>query len=139
MTRVQKMNKKKILVVDDEPDMLKLISFQFEKSGYIVIKAVNGEEALRLMRNEKPDLVILDFLMPVMTGDEVCKKSKIDEALKNIPILLFTVNTDTMTVEKAKNFGASYCMTKPFDPEELMNKVEHILTERVHRGPIVDE
>jgi two-component system alkaline phosphatase synthesis response regulator PhoP len=82
MTRVQKMNKKKILVVDDEPDMLKLISFQFEKSGYIVIKAVNGEEALRLMRNEKPDLVILDFLMPVMTGDEVCKKSKNDEALK---------------------------------------------------------
>lgn len=125
------MNKKKILVVDDELDMLKLMSLRFERSGYDVIKATNGREALRLMRNEKPDLVILDFLMPVMTGDKVCKRSKNDEALKDIPIILFTVNTDTVTIEKARNLGASDCMTKPFDPEELMSKVERLLAERV--------
>jgi two-component system alkaline phosphatase synthesis response regulator PhoP len=123
------MAKKKILIVDDEPDILKLASLRLKKLGYDVIMAVNGKEALDIMRDEKPDLILLDLILPVMNGADVCKKTKNDEKLKHIPIILFTAQSDTMTAEKAKEFGANDYITKPFDPEELRGKVEEILAQ----------
>jgi len=123
------MAEKKILIVDDEPDMLMLVSIRLKKFGYDVIMAVNGKEALDIMRDEKPDLVLLDLVLPVMNGADVCKETKNDEKLKHIPIILFTANSDIMTAEKAKSLGADSYIMKPFAPGELKRKVEEILAQ----------
>lgn len=125
------MHKKKILIVDDEPDILKLTSLRLRKLGYDVLTAVNGQEGLESIRVEKPDLVLLDLILPIMSGADVCRKIKNDEKLEHIPIILFTASCDTITAEKAKILGAEDYMVKPFNPKELMNKVERILTEGV--------
>ena len=123
------MDKKKILIVDDEPDILRLTSLRLRKLGYDVLTAVDGKEALDAIRNENPDLVLLDLLIPFMNGAEVCEQVKNDKTLKHIPIILFTAHSDTMTAEKAKKLGAEDYIIKPFDPEELTDKVEEILAQ----------
>lgn len=114
------MDKKTILIVDDEPDILRLTSLRLKKLGFDVITAVDGKQALDVIRNEKPDLVLLDLALPLLNGDEVCKRIKKDEKVKHIPIILFTAHSDTMTAEKAKEFGADDYIIKPFDPDELI-------------------
>jgi two-component system alkaline phosphatase synthesis response regulator PhoP len=118
---------KKILVVDDEPDIRKLTSLRLKLSGYDALTAADGQEALDLIRQHKPDLVLLDLLLPVIGGSEVCKQIKEDEELKHTPVILFTARSDTMTAEKAKQLGADDYMTKPFDPEEMLNKIKQTL------------
>ena len=80
---------KKILVVDDEPDILSVIAFRLKKSGYEIVTAGDGKETLDLMQNWKPDLILLDIQLPVMDGYEVCRRIKADEELKHIPIVFF--------------------------------------------------
>lgn len=125
------MDKKKILIVDDEPDILRLTSLRLRKLGYDVLTAADGKEALDAIRNGNPDLVLLDLLIPFMNGAEVCEQIKNDKTLKHIPIILFTAHSDTMTIEKAKILGADDYITKPFDPDELIAKVDKALTEKV--------
>ncbi len=122
------MNTKKILIVDDEPDVLRLTSLRLEKLGFKVLTAANGREALETIQNEKPDLAMLDLIMPVMYGSEVCKLVKSDETLRHIPIILFTAYNEIMTEEKAKSIGADGYITKPFFARELVSKVEQVLT-----------
>jgi two-component system alkaline phosphatase synthesis response regulator PhoP len=126
----KKMNKKRILIVDDEPDVLMLTSLRLEKHGYEILTAVNGRDAFDSIQKEKPDLVLLDLIIPVTYGTEVCRRVKNDENLKHIPIILYTAHGEVMTEEKAKSFGADDYIAKPFDTEELMNKVERLLTTR---------
>jgi CheY-like chemotaxis protein len=121
------MNKKRILIVDDEPDVLKLTSLRLEKVGYETLTAVNAQEALEIIQNKKPDLVLLDIIIPVVYGTEICKRVKSDEKLKHIPIVLFTAHSNIMNTEKAKSFGADGFIGKPFDARELVSMVEHIL------------
>jgi CheY-like chemotaxis protein len=128
------MDKKKILIVDDEPDILRLTSLRLRKLGYDVLTAVDGKEALDAIRNENPDLVLLDLIMPLMSGADVCKSAKSDEELRHIPIILFTAHSNAMDDEKAKKLGADDYIVKPFDPGELINKIERILTEQVASG-----
>jgi OmpR family response regulator RpaB len=124
------MDKKKILVVDDEPGILKVTSLRLKKLGYNVLTAVDGKEALDTIRNENPDLVLLDLVMPFMNGAEVCEQIKNDETLKHIPIILFTASgSGAMTAEKIKEVGADDYIVKPFEPEELADKVEEILAQ----------
>jgi len=124
------MDKKKILVVDDEPDILKVTSIRLKKLGYNVLTAVGGKEALDTMRSENPDLVLLDLVMPFMNGAEVCEQIKNDKTLKHIPIILFTASGNgAMTAEQIKKIGADDYIVKPFEPEELMGKVEDILAQ----------
>ncbi len=123
------MDKKKILIVDDEPDILRLISLRLRKLGYDVLTAVDGKEALDAIRNENPDLVLLDLLIPFMNGAEVCEQVKNDKTLKHIPIILFTAHSDTMTAEKTKKLGAEDYIVKPFVLEELTDKVKEILAQ----------
>ena len=123
------MDKKKILIVDDEPDILRLTSLRLRKLGYDVLTAADGKEALEIITNEKPDLVLLDLLMPFMDGAEVCKRVKNDKKLRHIPIILFTAHSDTTIPEKTKKLGAEDYIVKPFDPEELTYKVEEILAQ----------
>jgi OmpR family response regulator RpaB len=127
------MDKKKILVVDDEPGILKVTSIRLEKLGYNVLTAVDGKEALDTIRSENPDLVLLDLVMPFMNGAEVCEQIKNDEKLKHIPIILFTASgSGAMTAEKIKKIGADDYIVKPFEPEELAGKVEEILAQRAN-------
>jgi OmpR family response regulator RpaB len=124
------MDKKKLLVVDDEPDILRVTSIRLKKLGYNVLTAAGGKEALDTMRSENPDLVLLDLVMPFMNGAEVCEQIKNDKTLKHIPIILFTASGNgAMTAEQIKKIGADDYIVKPFEPEELMGKVEGLLAQ----------
>lgn len=118
---------KKILVVDDEPDLLDLIKFRFKKWGYDVIYAANGQEALDKIQREAPDLVVLDLRLPIISGHEVCKRIKADDNTKNIPVILFTASVSSDLGQKAKELGADDYIVKPFDPEALLGKVKKLI------------
>ncbi|MGA2914545.1 MAG: response regulator [Sedimentisphaerales bacterium] len=122
------MNKKRILIVDDEPDVLMLTSLRLEKHGYEILTAANGRDAFESIRNEKPDLVLLDLIIPITYGTEICRRVKNDENLRHIPIILYTAHDEVMTDEKAKKAGADDYIAKPFNAEELLNKIERLLT-----------
>jgi len=120
--------RKKVLLVDDEVDLLKVVTFRLNKSGYEVISAQKGEEALELIKG-KPDLVLLDICLPGMSGVEVCSIIKGDEGLKKIPVLLLTASTPGIVIEQAKRCGADDYLIKPFEAEALLEKVKKFLGE----------
>jgi len=117
---------KRILVVDDEPDILKIAVFRLKKAGYEILSAHDGQEALDLIQKHTPDLILLDLILPHMNGDEVCKRTKADGKLRHIPIILFTASTIDIQ-KKFKDMGAEDYLIKPFGPEELLNKVKKFL------------
>ena len=124
------MDKKNILVVDDEPDILKVTSIRLKALGYDVLTAVDGRHALDTIRSENPDLVLLDLVMPLMSGAEVCEQIKNDKVLKHIPIILFTARgSGVMTGERIKKVAPDDYIVKPFEPEELRDKIEKILAQ----------
>jgi DNA-binding response OmpR family regulator len=120
---------KKILVVDDEPNILKLVCNRLKAGGYEVISAVDGEQALQTVRNEIPDLIILDLMLPKMHGYEVCKTLKTDEKLKNIPVIMFTAHGDVKDMKEGFDIGADAYLTKPFKPAALMGIIPGLLSE----------
>ena len=113
---------KKILFVDDEPDVLTAVTFRLTKSGYNVITATDGEKAVSAIRTERPDLVLLDMRLPGINGMEVCRVIRSDPALKNIPIILFTASASCIAEDCAK-CGADDYILKPFDSKELLEKI----------------
>jgi CheY-like chemotaxis protein len=117
---------KKIVVVDDEPDVLKVEVFRLKKLGYEVYTAVNGKDGLDLIREKKPDLILLDLRLPVMEGTEVCIQVKKDEGTKDIPVILITASSDCV-VEKVKLCQADDYILKPFDTAELAEKLAKFL------------
>jgi CheY-like chemotaxis protein len=117
---------KKILFVDDEPDVMRVALFRLKKAGYEVTTAVNGQEALDLVQQIIPDLLLIDIRIPIFTGLEVCKKVKSDEKLKHIPVILFTASVQDMDT-KVKEVGADGYLLKPFNPEQLLEKVKNFL------------
>jgi len=119
---------KTILIVDDEPDVLKMESFRVKRSGYEVLTATNGEDALLLVRQRHPDLVLLDVRMPVLQGTAVCAQIKSDGALRSIPVVLVTASSDAV-VECVKGCGADDYLLKPFEPDELLAKVKKFVGE----------
>ena len=121
------MDKKTILIVDDEPDILRLTSLRLKKLGFDIITAIDGREAVRTVKSKKPDLILLDLALPLLSGDEVGKKIKNDEDLRHIPIILFSAGSDSITAEKAKELGANDYIVKPFGSDELTSKVEKML------------
>jgi CheY-like chemotaxis protein len=117
---------KKILVVDDEPDLLKVTLLRLEKTGYEVYSGVDGRDVLEMAHRVMPDLAILDVYLPALNGDEVAKIMKKDNKLKHIPIILISATTRTLDL-KAKESGADGYIIKPFEPEELIGMVKKIL------------
>ena len=115
--------KKKIMIVDDETDLLKVTCYRIEKSGYDVCSASDGKMALEVIAKECPDLVLLDIRLPELNGPEVCVWIKKDEKLKHIPVVLFTASTQNIE-EKAAACGAEDYITKPFSSEELLEKIK---------------
>jgi DNA-binding response OmpR family regulator len=121
------MEKKKILVVDDEVDLVKTIQFSLELEGYEVLVSYNGEDALAQARNEKPDLILLDIMLPKLDGYKVCRFLKFDEQYKHLPILMMTAKTQEKDKLMGKETGADEYITKPFDMEELIGKIKTYL------------
>ncbi len=121
------MNKKRILLVDDEKDLAYAITLQLEANNFEVLLAYDGQEALDKVRREKPDLIILDLMLPKIDGFKVCRMLKFDEKYKHIPIILFTARAQKSDKEIGKEVDADSYITKPFDPQELLGKIKELL------------
>lgn len=121
---------KKILIVDDEPHIRLLLEQTleiFEDENVDLITAENGKQALEFIFNEKPELVFLDVMMPEVNGFDVCKKIKIDDQMNNIYIILLTAKGQEFDKQKGKEVGADLYITKPFDPDMVIDKAKEIL------------
>ncbi|MDD5439491.1 MAG: response regulator, partial [Candidatus Omnitrophica bacterium] len=118
---------KKVLIVDDEPDVMKVVSFRLEKAGYGIVTAANGAIALAMIADAPPDLILLDLRMPVMDGYDVCNKLKGDETLKRIPVIVVTASSGGNIADMMNKTKADEYLIKPFDPDELLKKVRHFI------------
>jgi DNA-binding response OmpR family regulator len=119
-----------VLAADDDEDILELVAFRLERSGYIVLRAHDGEEALRLAREEQPDLVVLDVMMPKLDGFEVTRRLRADAATSSTPIILLTARAQDADVQMGFDAGADDYLRKPFSPQELRARVQAILGRR---------
>lgn len=121
---------KKILIVDDEAHIRMLIGQtleELEDEGVEFLTADNGQTALELIESEKPDMVFLDVMMPKMNGMEVCRKVKLELGMKDVFIVILTAKGQELDKQKGQEVGADVYMTKPFDPEVLLNKAREVL------------
>lgn len=116
-----------ILIADDEPNILVSLEFLMKREGYTVLLAHDGQEAMDLLRRERPRLVLLDVMMPRKTGFEVCQEIRHDDALKDTLILMLTAKGRETDIVKGLALGADAYMTKPFSTRELVQKVRELL------------
>ena len=107
----------KVLVADDEIHIIHVVAIKLRNNGYEVIAANNGAEAYDLACREKPDVVVTDYQMPLMTGIELITKLREDERTKEIPVILLTARSFAVTQEQQESLGVSSCLSKPFSPE----------------------
>ncbi len=113
----------RILVVEDEANIRHILKYNLELDGHSVILAENGEEALAKM-TESPELILLDIMMPVLSGLETCKILKNDPETKDIPVFMLTAKSQITDIEGAFRVGADDYLTKPFDPDVLSSRIE---------------
>ena len=116
----------RVLIADDEPHMLKFIEFTLRKGNFEILKANDGVQALEVAEAQKPNVIVLDVLMPGMDGATALKNLKKNPVLKLIPVILLTARGHTLDPEEAKKAGASYYLTKPFSPTELLKQVQQL-------------
>lgn len=119
--------KKTILVVDDERDLLDLIEYNLKKEGYDVLKAEDGADGIRMAKKYKPDLVLLDIMMPKMDGLEACEQIRADEDIKHTPIIFLTAKSDEKTEVTGLNLGADDFLTKPISTAKLVSRITAVL------------
>ena len=118
------MNKQKVLVIDDEANVCELVSLYFEKAGYDVACAFNGSEGLDKVRQERPDIIVLDLMLPGMDGLDVCKEIR---KTSNVPIIMLTARVDEVDRVLGLEIGADDYVTKPFSPRELLARIKAVL------------
>jgi len=121
------MPKEKILIVDDEKDIVELVRYNLEKEGYKIIPAYNGEEALELIKRQLPHLIILDLMLPGIDGLEVCRILKKDSRTSNIPIIMLTAKGEEADIVAGLELGADDYVTKPFSVRQLIARVRAVL------------
>lgn len=121
------MEKKKILIIDDEVDLADLVKTRLEFHNYYVMPCYTSRRGLEIAKREKPDLVLLDIMMQDLDGYEVCKLLKADKETKNIPVILFTAKEQDgkKIKEKCAQVGADDYILKPYDLKDLLNKIEN--------------
>ena len=124
------MGRPKVLIVDDEPDIVESIKFRLEVENIDCVTAINGEEGLTKARDEKPDLILLDVMMPKMNGYKMSRLLKFDANFKDIPIIMLTARTQAKDMEIGEHTGADEYVTKPFDMEELVELVMKYIVEK---------
>jgi DNA-binding response OmpR family regulator len=117
----------KILVAEDERDIRDLVAFTLRFSGYEVVTASNGQEALEAVLTEMPDLILMDVRMPIMTGYEACEKMKADDRVKDIPVVFLSAKGQEAEIRIGLDVGASDYLLKPFAPMELTERVKELL------------
>ncbi len=119
--------KSRILVVDDEPEAVDLVEFNLKEAGFEVLRAADGPEALKQARSGKPDLLVLDLMLPEVDGLEVCKMLRRDPATSNLPIIMLTARAAEVDRILGLELGADDYVTKPFSPRELVLRVKKVL------------
>lgn len=124
---------KKILLVDDEPYIVLLLETRLRAEGYEVVSAIDGLTALEMAKKEKPDLMILDLMLPKMDGYKVCGLLKKDARYARIPILMFTARAQEEDQRLGTEVGADAYLTKPFEPQALLAKVHELIGSEIER------
>ena len=119
-----------VLAADDDEDILELVTFRLERSGYTVLRAKDGEEALALALAERPDLAVLDVMMPKLDGFELTRRLRAEEATRRMPIILLTARAQDADLEEGFAAGADDYIRKPFSPQELRTRVQAMLGRR---------
>ena len=126
-------SKAKILVVEDDEDIHELIRYNLAKEGYEVVSAMNGESGLEKAKSEKPDLMVLDLMLPGVDGLEVCKIAKADQATSEIPIIMVTAKGEESDIVSGLELGADDYVTKPFSPKILIARIRTCLRRKIQR------
>lgn len=121
--------KKKILFIEDEADLVAVMKPRLESVGFSMISAPDGKQGLRAAIDEKPDLIILDILMPQMNGYEVCERLKKNPETKDIPVIVLTAVGAKDLEDNCRFVGAEECLRKPYNPSELVAKIKKLLPE----------
>jgi two-component system alkaline phosphatase synthesis response regulator PhoP/two-component system response regulator VicR len=119
--------KKKILIVDDERDIVKALMIRLQRAGYQVVTAFDGAQGVFMAHKEKPDLIILDIRMPAGDGFSVAQRLKRSTHTFTIPVIFLTGSPETNAEEKARALGARFYIKKPYDPEELLDAIKRAL------------
>lgn len=119
--------KPKILVVEDDANLVELIRYNLEQEDFAVVRAEDGEEALVLADEEKPDLVLLDWMIVNLSGIEVCRRMRREPATANLPIIMLTARTEEADRIRGLEIGADDYITKPFSPRELVARIRAVL------------
>jgi len=125
------MARERILVVEDEEEIQELVCYNLAKEGYSVSGTGSGEEALRIVRLESPDLVVLDLMLPGLDGLEVCKMLKKDPATQDVPVVMLTAKGEEADIVTGLELGADDYITKPFSPRVLTARIKAVLRRRV--------
>ncbi len=126
---------KKILAVDDERHIVRLVQINLVKEGYEVVTASNGREAIEKAKEYKPDLIVMDVMMPEMDGFEALEKMKADPELMAIPVIMLTAKAQDADVFSGWQKGADLYLTKPFNPSELLTFVKRIFSSQAEATP----
>jgi len=121
----------KALVVDDEIHIVQVVAIKLRNNGFDVITCENGAQALQLATNEKPDIIVADFQMPVMTGLELVQNLRSNPDTAGIPVIMLTARGFAIQDRQAEDLKISACLSKPFSPRELLQSIEEVLKESV--------
>ena len=124
------MAKKKVLVVDDEIHIVHVVAIKLRNNGYEVVTASNGAEAFEIACNEKPDIIVTDYQMPVMTGIQLVENIRAEASISDMPVILLTARSFAVEDEQTERLQISQCLSKPFSPKELLRYIEDVLHER---------
>ena len=126
----KKMTKTKILVVDDDPNIMRTIRDRLEKNGYDVLTASNGREGLGMALDEKPDVVLLDIIMPIMDGHEMLEALRKQPSGEEPSVIMFTARSQKQDISRANACGIDDYVVKPFDLGELLERIENVVENR---------
>jgi two-component system phosphate regulon response regulator PhoB len=130
---------KKILIVDDEKDILDLIEYNLTKEGFDTIRVMTGEEALEAVSREHPEAIILDLMLPGVSGLDVCRKLKENSKTKHIPVVMLTAKGEEADIVTGLEIGASDYITKPFSPKILVARLRAVLRQVAQTAPDAQE
>ena len=133
------MSRKTILIVEDEPDIRKLVNYNLSQEHFQTLEAEDGEKALKIVQRDKPDLVILDLMLPGLSGLEFCKNLRDRAETANLPILMLTAKAGEADRVVGLEMGADDYLTKPFSPRELVARVKAIMRRAEHRAPVAGD
>ena len=124
------MSKEKILIVEDEADLAEVVAYNLEREGHTILRAVSGEDGLRLAVDKQPALILLDLMLPGMSGLDVCRLLKSDEQTRHIPVIMMTARSEDVDIVAGLELGADDYVTKPLSPRVLTARVRAALRRR---------